>query len=77
MIPGLHEAHVRAFRLRNKALWLAGFDLKTRRKRLHELAEQHGFTEAGIVEQLMQPILDEKQAEHQSRMDELRRAVFR
>lgn len=67
-----HDAHVRLFRLRNKALWLANFDLTTRRKRLLELATQKGFAEAALVEEMMAPILDEKQRDHASRMQSLR-----
>lgn len=72
----LHDAHIRAFRWRNKVLWLADQHLGFRIKRIKEVKEKFGDEEAKRLNQAVQEILDKRVEKHMSMMAAVRRAVF-
>lgn len=72
----LHEAHVRVFRCRNAAPWLATRRPKFRAGYLGEVKRKRGDWEHELLMLELEAVFAPKRVAFSSRMDAVRKAVF-
>lgn len=72
----LHEAHVRVFRCRNAAPWLAGRSARFMMGYLEDVQHDRGEWERDCLKMYLDAVLASKRMEFRSRMNEVRKAVF-